>query len=150
MTASVRHTATFMLARPVDEVFPLFSPEGERLWVPGWTYVNVTGTTHLSEGYVFLTENHDHASGQAVWIVSRFDPALYLVEFYKVEPGEKVGTVTVQCREVAGGTTVEVTYAYRAISGRGRAFVDGYTAEVHEAFIGQWKTLLDRYLDRDA
>lgn len=147
MTAFVRHTASFVVTRPVEEVFPLFSPEGERLWVPDWEYENLMGTTELSEGYVFLTANHDHASGQAVWIVKRYDPSAHKVEFYKVEPGVKVGQVIIRCREHVDGTEVAVTYEYRALSERGREFVEGFTEEVYRAFIGEWKELLERYLE---
>ena len=42
---TVSHTTTFEIAARIDELFPLFSPEGEKLWVPGWDYENVMGTT---------------------------------------------------------------------------------------------------------
>lgn len=29
-----RHSIT--VARPIDQVFPLFTPKGETLWVQGW------------------------------------------------------------------------------------------------------------------
>lgn len=61
--STVKHTASFEIAQPVDELFPLFSAEGEKLWVPGWDYENIMGSTDIQEDYVFLTKNHDHASG---------------------------------------------------------------------------------------
>ena len=51
---SVTHGRTFEIAAPLAELFPLFNPEGEKAWVPGWDYENVMGTTELSEDYVFL------------------------------------------------------------------------------------------------
>ncbi len=33
---SISHTKAFEMALPVAELFPLFSPEGEKYWVPGW------------------------------------------------------------------------------------------------------------------
>lgn len=145
MIAFVRHTHSFTVDRPVGEVFPLFSPEGERLWVPGWEYENVMGTTELTEDYVFLTESHDHASGQAIWIVKRYDPPRHIIELYKVEPGDKVGLVIVRCRDHGTSTEVEVTYEYRALSDRGRAFVADFTEEKYRAFIDEWKELLEGY-----
>ncbi len=50
----------------MGEVFPLFSPEGEKAWVPGRDYENVMGTTELAEDYVFTTRSHDHAATTAV------------------------------------------------------------------------------------
>lgn len=46
------------------------------------------GSTELHEDYIFVTENHDHAASDAIWLVKRYDPDSHHVEFYKVEPEE--------------------------------------------------------------
>jgi hypothetical protein len=71
---SIKHSAGFDISQPVEKVFPLFSPEGEKLWVPNWDNKNIMGTTELSEDYVFLTATHDHASTDAIWLVKRYEP----------------------------------------------------------------------------
>jgi len=50
---SITHTKAFKMNVPIADIFPLFSPEGEKNWVPGWDYKNVMGTTELSDDYVF-------------------------------------------------------------------------------------------------
>jgi hypothetical protein len=45
-------------------------------------------------------ESHDHAASDAVWVVKRYEPEQHLVQFYKVEPGEKLGVIEVQCSEL--------------------------------------------------
>jgi hypothetical protein len=45
---SISHTKAFEMPLPIEEPFPLFSPEGEKHWVPGWVYVNLMGATDLS------------------------------------------------------------------------------------------------------
>ena len=92
----IKHTDGFEIFQPIDKLFPLFSPEGEKLWVPGWDYENIMGSTELCEDYVFLAKNHDHASTDAIWLVKRYEQESYLVQHYKVEPEDKVGIVTVQ------------------------------------------------------
>ena len=145
----VRHTETFEIAQSAERLFPLFSAEGETLWVPGWAYENVMGGTELHEDYVFLTKAHDHASTDAIWLVKRFDPQEYLVQFYRVEPGEKVGVVTVQCLEKGEALTeVEVTYEYIGLSESGDAFIHSFTTETYRSFIGEWRTLLETYFRR--
>ncbi len=145
---SARHTAAFEIDQPVERLFPLFSPQGERLWVPGWDYVNVMGSAELAEDYVFLTGTHDHASTEAVWIVKRYEPASHLIELYKVEPGDKVGVVTVRCAALGGTrTSVEVTYEYIALTSKGRAFVGEFTASAFDDFVAEWKRLLERFFD---
>ncbi|GAB4359047.1 MAG: hypothetical protein Kow006_27920 [Gammaproteobacteria bacterium] len=143
----IKHTATFEIGHPAQELFPLFSPEGEKLWVPGWDYENVMGGTELHEDYLFITRSHDHAASDAVWVVKRYQPEEYRVQFYKVEPGQKVGVVDVQCfEEGEGSTRVQVSYEYIGLSPEGDAFIEGFDEAGYRAFIGEWKVLLDRYL----
>jgi hypothetical protein len=144
--SSVKHGAGFDIPRPVEEVFPLFSPEGEKRWAPNWDYKNIMGTTELSEDYVFLTRSHDHASADAIWLVKRYVPSEWFIQFYRVEPEDKVGVVTVRCSSISEQTTyVEVTYQYIPLSEKGRKFIDGFTVETFERFIDEWKDLLLRY-----
>lgn len=143
---SISHTAAFVLHRPAAELFPLFSPEGERSWVPGWDYENVMGTTRLHDDYVFLTKNHDHAASEAVWIVKSYDPDARRVQYYKVEPGEKVGVISVGCNPLdQRATRVEVTYTYIGLSEGGNRFVEQFTQTAYAEFIEEWKGLLDGY-----
>lgn len=144
---SVSHSRSFELQHPVEKLFPLFSPEGEKSWVPGWDYENIMGSTELSEDYVFLTRDHDHGMAEAIWLVKRYEPESHLVAFYKVEPGHKVGVVTVKCSEAGeAATRVTVTYKYIALSAEGEAFVAAFDESAYESFIGEWRDLLSSYL----
>jgi hypothetical protein len=143
---SIQHSASFSIEKPIGVVFPLFSPEGEKSWVPNWDYENIMGTTALSEDYVFLTKAHDHAASDAIWLVKRYEPESWLIEFYRVEPENKVGVVVVQCSEISKFMThVEVAYTYIALSDQGRIFIDGFTIENYEKFIDEWRNLLVQY-----
>jgi len=146
--AQIRHTHDFTIDQPVDVLFPLFSAEGEKLWVPGWDYEDVGESKELHEDYVFRTTSHDHGTASAVWIIKRYEPADHHVQMYKVEPDDKVGIITVQCLAVAEHRTcVEVTYEYIGLSDSGNAFIDGFTEAQYHAFIGEWKDLLVRYFE---
>lgn len=143
-----KFTEEFQISQPADVLFPLFSAEGEKHWVPGWDYKNVMGATDLHEDYIFITENHDHAASDAIWLVKKHDPDSYLVEFYKVEPQEKVGIISVQCHPISGARTdVVVSYEYIALGDKGREFVAGFTSAQYREFIGEWKRLLNKYFD---
>jgi hypothetical protein len=144
---SISHTKAFDIDFPISKLFPLFSPEGEKLWVPDWDYENVMEKSELSDDYVFLTKNHDHGSSDAIWIVKSYDPASYFVQFYKIEPEYKVGVVTVQCAELSSTkTNVQVTYKYQALSTTGEEFIDGFSEKFYEEFIGEWQKLLTNYI----
>ncbi|MBE9535239.1 MAG: hypothetical protein IMF03_09565 [Proteobacteria bacterium] len=145
---SIKHSAGFSIDQPIDQVFPLFSPEGEKRWVPDWDYENVMGTTELSEDYVFLTRAHDHAVSDAIWLIKQYLPDDWLIQFYRVEPEEKIGVVTVQCSKTNECMThVEVTYRYIALSDEGRNFIDSFTIESYEKFIDEWRVLLLQYFE---
>ncbi len=60
--STVKHTAGFQESRPIHIAFPLFSAEGEKLWVPGWDYENVSGSSELREDFVFLIKTYGHVS----------------------------------------------------------------------------------------
>ncbi len=47
--STVKHTLDFKISQPIDILFPLFSADGEKLWVPGWDYENIMGTSDLHE-----------------------------------------------------------------------------------------------------
>ncbi|MEM8533938.1 MAG: hypothetical protein AAGF95_24045 [Chloroflexota bacterium] len=146
----VRHSADFQIQQPAAILFPLFSAEGEKLWVPGWDYKNVMGKTDLHEDYIFITENHDHAASDAIWLVKRYEPSEYLIEFYKVEPEEKVGIITVKCSVLSEvKTKVSVTYEYISLSEKGNEFVRNFTSEEYKQFISEWHKLLEAYFARE-
>ena len=143
---SVSHTKAFEMPFPIEELFPLFSPEGEKHWVPGWDYENVMGTTDLSEDDVFLTKSHDHGTTEAIWIVKKYDPGSHLVQYYKIEPEDKIGVVTVNCLELEPARTkIQVTYKYTALSKAGERFVSEFSETAYEDFIGLWERLLLDY-----
>ncbi len=144
--SAIKHTSAFIIDQPIDILFPLFSAEGEKLWVPGWTYENIMGSTELHEDYVFLTANHDHATTKAIWLVKAYNPESSFVQFYKVEPENKVGIISVQCMKMSNTTTeVEVSYEYIGLSKEGNDFIEGFTSLKYNAFIDEWKDLLLNY-----
>lgn len=146
----VNHTEEFHMNQPIDKLFPLFSPEGERLWVPNWNYENIMGTTELKEDYIFITKSHDHGTTEAVWLVKKYDPKSHFVQFYKVEVNDKVGIISVKCNKLdQEETLVSVTYEYIALSQSGREFIDGFTQKEYRQFIAEWKSLLDEYFKKN-
>ncbi len=161
----IKRKASFKVNQPAEVLFPLFSAEGEKYWVPGWDYENIMGGTDLHEDYVFLTAHHHkteehhhpslghhgenpHEPSKTIWLVKRYEPDNYHVQFYRVEPDDKVAIITVQCKPIEeDATEVEVTYEYIGLSKKGNDFVENYTAETHEEFISHWPKLLTQYFE---
>lgn len=145
---SIKYSKKFTLDQPIDALFPLYSAEGERLWVPGWDYQNIMGTTKMSEDYVFLTDSHDYASSKAIWLVKKYDPDNYFVEFYRIEPEDKVAIVTVKCTKLGKSCTeTKVQYRYIGLGKKGNEFIAKYSEKDYAAFIEEWKELLVIYFN---
>ncbi|NQS91853.1 MAG: hypothetical protein HQ574_05530 [Chloroflexi bacterium] len=143
---SITHTKVFKMDFPAADLFLLFTPEGEKLWAPGWDYKSVDEKAELSEDYVFLTETHDHGSKEAIWIVKEYDPKSHFIQYYKIEPEEKVGVITVKCSAITPSTTnIQVTYKYIALSPSGEEFISGFNSIVYVEFISEWHMLLQDY-----
>jgi hypothetical protein len=103
------------------------------------------GSGHDAHGH---HSPEEHAVPKTIWLVKRHEPENYLVQFYRVEPEDKVAIITVQCKPLAEDQTeVEVAYEYIGISKKGNDFVAHYSAEAHEEFISPWSKLLTHYFD---
>ena len=148
--ATAKFTQKFEMDQAVQDLFPLFSAEGEKLWVPGWDYENIMGGNELHEDYAFLTTTQDYASTdfKAIWLVKEYDPDNHLVVFYKVEPMDKIAIVTVKCAGFGvRKTTVTVSYEYIGLSDKGNEFINNYTQTDYDGYIGEWQMLLEKYFE---
>ena len=144
--SKISHTASFEISQPIHVLFSLFSAEGEKLWVPGWNYENIMGSTDLHEDYAFITKAHDHASTDAIWIVKRYDPEKHYVQFYKVEPEDKIGIIEVKCIQLSDSDTeVQVSYEYIGLSDKGNQFIKEFNSSEYKEFIAEWQSLLETY-----
>lgn len=129
----VEHTASFTIEQSVDDVFPLFSAEQEKYWVPNWDYVNLTGRVEMREDDVFLTLPHDsaHGSNNVVWIVNEYDRDRHLLKLYRLDPVEIVAFYTIDCEWISEASTrVDLTIGFLPLSEKGEAFVSGCTQQV--------------------
>ena len=142
----VERTEEFEVAAPMDEVFPLFGPDREGDWASDWrpepVYpVEVTAV----EGAVFRTSH----SGEAVWVVSRFDGAQRRVEYTTFRPDDRVGRIIVTVSEEGQESLVQVTYAFTALSESGRRHVAEFTEVHYREMIAHWKRAIDEFLRRE-
>ena len=138
-----RHS--IVLSAPVDRVFPLFTPRGEKHWAAGWDpeFLHPTdGETR--EGMVFRTT---HGGETTLWTCTAWEPAAHLVRYMRVTPDSRVAVVEVRCREAfSGGTEATVSYAITALNKTGQAYLAGLTEEAFARMIDGWQTSIDRWL----
>lgn len=133
---------------PPDHVFPLFSPLGERAWVPGWDpEILYPHGASWTRGMVFRTRSD---SGDALWIVTRLDPDAHEVEYRRVEPGRYVVRISVRCTaDPAPGTAVSIEYEFVGLSESGNAEIAAMTQEGYAQKMRQWEAWIAAALKRD-
>lgn len=130
---------------PPEEVFELFSPLGEKAWVPGWDpeLIHPPGVT-WERGLVFRTREE---RGEAIWIVTALDRRRHEVEYHRVEPGRYVARVSVVCS--ARGerqTEVRVTYGFVGLSPAGNEDIARMSAEAYEEKMRRWQGWIAAHL----
>ena len=79
-----------------------------------------------------------HGGEETLWTLVRHDPARGLVEYSRVTPGSRMGTVRVECAPANDGRThVSVTYALTGLTEAGNAELREFDAG-YDAFIDSW------------
>lgn len=142
-----RFTTIRLPIKPADAL-TLFTPEGERAWVPGWDPepIHAPGGSLSREGAVFRTT---HGGEETVWLVQRVDPTQGAADYVRMTPGSRLGTVHVHCTDDGeGGTIVEVGYRLTALSPAGEEALDATTPEAFEADIRGWREAIEEFLAR--
>ena len=136
-----------VLSGPVDGVFPLFSPAGEKDWVPGWDPEMLWPPGGpWQEGLLFRTQEE---KGEAVWVVSQFDLGAHAVTYHRVEPGRYVARVDVACRPAGEGRTeAEVRYTFVGLSESGNAEIAAMSQPAYDEKMARWKGWIDALLQQ--
>jgi len=131
MSAHVELSGVVRVATPAADAFRFFTPEGERLWVPDWEpeYLHPADGT-LADGLTFRTR---HGGELTLWLVARCDGAANAIDYVRVTPDSRMGTVSVRLSD--GGrsaTDATVSYTLTSLSADGdrklAAFATGFPA----------------------
>ena len=134
---TVTHTGTVHVDAPPEQAFQLFTAPGERLWVPGWNPVVLSGGDGRAEGTVFVTTHHDE---QTVWVVVNYRPESQQARYARVTPASRAGTVTVHALPNGlGGSEVEVTYELTALSDAGNQVLEEFDEEEFSRMLADWE-----------
>lgn len=142
---SVELNGGFILGVPPDAAFELFSPIGEKLWVPGWNpeLLHPPGVT-WERGLIFRTQEE---RGEAIWVITGLDRERREVEYHRIEGGRYVAKVSVNCRASADmQTEVRVTYTFVGLSESGNQEIAAMSAQLYEEKMNRWLGWIHRHL----
>lgn len=143
----IKRSHAIVLNAAVQNLFPLFTPAGEKLWVEEWDPAFLyppSGETR--EGMVFTT---DHGNEKTYWSLIEFDPERCYARYARVTPTSRFGLVEVRC-EAAGPrqTRAAVTYTFTALTEAGNAYIEEFTEEHYRQMIDSWQAQINACLLR--
>jgi len=137
----------FELPLSAERSFELFTPLGERLWVPGWNPQFLFPTSGaLQPGGVFTTRGSGDTLG-TIWIVNRVDRLRLRIEYCRVTPESRVAVVEIHVGRVGPETSrVWVRYTFTALSEAGNAYLDALSPAHFAAEIEAWRQMIHEHL----
>lgn len=143
MAAMVRRRASggFELPLVAADAISLFTPEGERDWVPGWL-PRYPGGPDEAPGTVFTTE----ALGrETIWVILEIDRSAGRAAYARTTRNLHAGTVRVDCVDIAPQRcTVSVSYDLTTLSDAGT--LDEYRPEPFAETMQAWLAAVEDHL----
>lgn len=140
----VTRTYTQRLVAAPSLVFPLLCPVRETDWIEGWNPIVVISNSGVAEpDCVFVTSA---TPNNAIWYITRHEPADGFVEMLKVTPQVTVCKLSIQLRPAAAGSEATITYCHTSLGPEGDAFIDTFTDEFYSQFMRDWESRLNHYL----
>ncbi len=138
------HTYRQKLDAPPARVFPLLCPVREAEWADGWSPELIISSSGVAERDCIFTTPDQH--GQAIWYVTRHEPASWLVGMLKIVPGVTACRLEIQLSENGGGCFADVTYSYTSLGAAGDKFVASFTADYYQRLTLAWEKELNHFL----
>lgn len=134
---SVTFRGCLSVAAPLARTFPLFSPEGERSWVPGWNpELLYPHKARWEQGQIFRTQEEQ---GEAVWIITRLHWETHTVEYHRVEAGRFVARIDVRCCSTGESTSQVLTaYTFIGLCESGNREIATMTQAAYDEKMGRW------------
>jgi hypothetical protein len=140
----VVRTYTQRLVAAPAAVFPLLCPVREADWIAGWDPPLVISSSGVAEpDCVFTTAATPH---DAIWYVTRHEPAAGFVEMLKITPGVTACRLTIQLSPAVGGAEAVVSYAHTSLGPAGDEFVASFTEDHYRRFMQDWEARINHYL----
>ena len=140
-------THTIEIALPIKRCFPLFTPQGETLWVPDWAPDYIYPPSGKTEqGMVFIT---GHGGETTLWTLVDYQPEKHYARYSRVTPGSRSTIVEVQCHEIdPARTQVTVSYTLTGLSEAGNQAIAAFCGEAYRTMIEEWHTLITQHCQK--
>jgi len=141
---------SFSVALPTGRAIELFTPEGERGWVPGWNPVYPDRSASETPGTIFTTTAN---RVDTTWVIIGIDRAAGTAAYARTTPGHHAGIVRVHCEAAEsdpGSFRVRVEYDMTLLEGADAAELRPYEPASFDAVMQEWQSLLEHHLGSGA
>ena len=130
----IQLTGTVDVPLPPTDALALFTPAGEREWVPGWDPA-FPSREDTSPGTTFLTHEH------TIWVIADRTPTS--MRYARITPGIHAGTVEVRCEPAGSHTRAQVTYDLTALGDP--TTLDRF-ADDYDGMLAEWERMISEAL----
>ena len=143
----ISKTATITLKSNIKDVFLLFDAFEEKKWEPEWDLTLIYPEREvIEEGTTFKTQGHGHGEGEFLWIVSKFQPENYLIQ-YLVSTLNRYWTITVKCNQLDyNKTKAEVIYSFTGLNEKGNEINMQSLDRMYAHNLKDWEEAINYYL----
>ena len=135
---------SFDLAFSAENAFPLFSPEGERIWVPGWTPIPVFPADMVVRWQTDAVFTLERGGELLTWWIVEVDQAAHRASYVYFAPGRVVRVNVNVASTGAHSCRVNVIYVITATSAEGERHVTEGCAM--DSKMKEWKRLIETSL----
>jgi hypothetical protein len=142
----VIRTGGFDLACDADTAFPLFSPEGEREWVPGWNPIAVyPETITFTANTVFRL---GQGSEESVWTILEADSQSHRTEYVRIAPASHAARIRVRIEPVSPNRShVIVSYAVTAFGEHTSTVLEPFSEGAYAQRMRDWQQQINECLE---
>ena len=134
----------FELAFSAENAFPLFSPEGERLWVPGWNPIPVFPADMVVRWQTDSVFTLEREGELLTWWIVQVDYKLMRASYVYFAPGRAVRVNVGVVNRGEHACLVNVTYVITATTPEGERHVR--EACSMDSKMREWKRLIETSL----
>ena len=133
----------FTAKAPMEQAWPLFGAEKERVWSPNWNPQFVHPMPANDEEGMVFTVAHDHM--RSAWVSTQFDEKNGRIQYVYMIPDALVTVITLQLTAERQETKVEVEYDRTALSPEADAHVK-HLADGDRTSGPKWEKQVNEYL----
>lgn len=145
----VRRTGAFDLDCRADIAFPLFSPEGERLWIKEWNPRPIFPDTIAFQADTVFRQGE--GVQQAVWTILDVDWQRHRAEYVRLAPASHAARIVVQI-DAHGHDACRVCVSYTlTVFGQDAAsLLESFSVSAFAEKMQNWQRWTSEYLGTEA